>query len=600
MPDKKKKIEYTPLTDNQLEKSQQIAAEMVKENPDIYGLPPSQRTAGEIVNFFVKSSEDNQQILPLEKRRYVVYLRKSTDDAAKQVHSIPDQKTECLALARRLGIKVRPEDIFREDKSAKKSGKREVFNDILKGFKARTYHGLISWSPDRLSRNMKEAGEIIEMLDLSQIQDLRFCTYDFDNSPDGKMLLGILFATSKQYSDKLSVDVSRGNQGSINRGQYIGVVKKGYYVNSAGNFVPDAHNWQLLRQAVAMRLKEGKTNQDVANFLSAAHFSWRKHVDDDYKLVKINKHTMSNIFNDPFYCGAYKHGNNLVDLTDLPVNFIPLMTPDEFIAINKNTADSFNVEFKGRSTVQKRLEFGVLREKVICDYCGKTMVFYRSHLKKGKNAGKYTIAFYCRNKDCLRHQDEKAKRILGKKLSKSIRLKYIIADIAWTIRHLTENTVEAHKQYIRRLEKELAVKRETAKMKLKDAQKELQEQRDICSEYLIMQRKSIEDYNKSHKGKLEYHQDLVNVYAANVEAIKEEVKKLNAPLPTREQFVELIFGYLKTLVETNDIMEENEVYEELVLNLRAGDNSVSDIKLNPPYDMMVDLVKLSSGGRDGI
>jgi len=28
------------------------------------------------------------------------------------------------------------------------------------------YHGLLAWSPDRLSRNMKEAGEIIEMIEL--------------------------------------------------------------------------------------------------------------------------------------------------------------------------------------------------------------------------------------------------------------------------------------------------------------------------------------------------------------------------------------------------------------------------------------------------
>ncbi len=37
------------------------------------------------------------------------------------------------------------------------------------------------------------------------------------------------------------------------------------------------------------------------------------------------------------------------------------------------------------------------------------------------------------------------------------------------------------------------------------------------------------------------------------------------------------------------------VYREVVLNLRASDNSVSVIKLNPPYDLMVDLDKVSTG-----
>lgn len=42
-------------------------------------------------------------------------------------------------------------------------------------------------------------------------------------------------------------------------------------------------------------------------------------------------------------------------------------------------------------------------------------------------------------------------------------------------------------------------------------------------------------------------------------------------------------------------MEEDEVYKEMVLNLRARDDSAPVIKLNPPYDLMVDLSKIVSG-----
>ena len=40
-----------------------------------------------------------------------------------------------------------------------------------------------------------------------------------------------------------------------------------------------------------------------------------------------------------------------------------------------------------------------------------------------------------------------------------------------------------------------------------------------------------------------------------------------------------------------DLIEEDAVYSEVVSNLRARDNSISVIKLNPPYDMMVDFSK---------
>jgi site-specific DNA recombinase len=97
-----------------------------------------------------------------------------------------------------LRVNVREEDIFEESASAKISGNRPIFDEILQGFRTGKYHGLIAWSPDRISRNMKEAGEVIEMIDREYIQDLAFCTYQFDNTPNGKMMLGILFATSKQ------------------------------------------------------------------------------------------------------------------------------------------------------------------------------------------------------------------------------------------------------------------------------------------------------------------------------------------------------------------------------------------------------------------
>lgn len=86
---------------------------------------------------------------------------------------------------------------------------------------------------------MLEGGQIIEMVDLEQIQDLHFKTYQFENTPNGKMLLGILFATSKQYSDKLSVDVNRGITGNITEGKYNGNPKRGYYADlDTGYFVP--------------------------------------------------------------------------------------------------------------------------------------------------------------------------------------------------------------------------------------------------------------------------------------------------------------------------------------------------------------------------
>ncbi len=584
----RKKQEFVALSDEQLKQAEQAVAESLKDNPELFSLPESRYTVESLVDFFVQSLEGSRKILPKERRRYVVYLRKSTDDERKQVRSIEDQRKECLDLARRFDITVRPEDIFEERWSAKTSGKREIFNAMMNGFETGKYHGLISWSPDRLSRNMLEGGQIIEHVDHEKIQDLLFCTYAFDNTPNGKMMLGILFATSKQYSDKLAVDVARGITGAIHEGKYVGLVKKGYYADTDnGRFMPDGVQWQLLRQAVVMRLKDGKTNQEIADFLNASNFSFRKNQDDPYKKAKMDKKTVATMFTDPFYTGAYKYGDNIANLNDT-YNFLPLMTPDEFIALSKNMSDSFSQKFIGRSNVSKRLEFGLLREKVICDYCSKIMTFQRSRIQRGKNAGSWQLTYYYRNKECIRHNDDESIRLYGKKLAKSVSARFITAHIEWTLRHMTANVLEAHKQYISRIEKQVAIDKDIAKRKLIEAKTELKRQKDMYSKYQTFQVEEPETYKKHHAGKLEFHQAQINAVNATITTTQKELDDLRRALPTREEFVELVRSYLKTILETSDLIEEDAVYREVVLNLRAGDNSVSVIKLNPPYDMMVD------------
>jgi len=590
----RKKQEFVTSSDEQLKRAEQVVADSLKDNPELFNLPESRYTVESLVDFFVQSLEGSRKILPKEKRRYVIYLRKSTDDERKQVRSIEDQRKECLDLARRFDIKVRPEDIFEERWSAKTSGKREIFNAMMNGFEIGKYHGLISWSPDRLSRNMLEGGQIIEHVDHEKIQDLLFCTYAFDNTPNGKMMLGILFATSKQYSDKLAVDVARGITGAIHEGKYVGLVKKGYYADTDnGRFMPDGVHWQLLRQAVVMRLTEGKTNQEIADFLNTSNFSYRKNQDEPYRKSKMDKKSVATMFVDPFYTGAYKYGDNIANLND-NYNFLPLMTPDEYIALSKNMSDSFNKKFVGRSNVSQRLDFGLLREKVICDFCDSNMGFQRTRIVRGKNAGSWQLSYYCRNKECVRHNDDEAIRVYGKKLAKSVSARFITAHIEWTLRHMTANVLEAHKQYISRIEKQVAIDKDIAKRKLTEAKVELKRQKDMYAKYQTFQVDEPETYKKHHTGKLEFHQAQINAVNASITSAQKELDDLRKALPTREEFVELVHSYLKTILETSDLIEEDAVYRELVLNLRVRDNVVSVIKLNPPYDMMVDLSENTS------
>lgn len=94
----------------------------------------NQYSIDNLAEYFTNTSNElKNRILPLEKRRYVIYLRKSTDDEAKQVRSIDDQRDECLDLANRLKVNLSKVIILEESASAKKAGNRPVFDEMIKG-----------------------------------------------------------------------------------------------------------------------------------------------------------------------------------------------------------------------------------------------------------------------------------------------------------------------------------------------------------------------------------------------------------------------------------------------------------------------------------
>jgi site-specific DNA recombinase len=556
----------------------------------------NQYSIDNLAEYFTNTSNElKNRILPLEKRRYVIYLRKSTDDEAKQVRSIDDQRDECLDLANRLKVNLSKVIILEESASAKKAGNRPVFDEMIKGFQTGKYHGLLAWSPDRLSRNMKEAGEIIDLIDLEVIQDLQFKTYQFENTPNGKMMLGILFATSKQYSDKLAVDVKRGTDGNIKDGKYNGVVKKGYYVDSATNlFVPDKYNWGLLRIAVDMRLREGKNLDEIATFLNEAMLAVRKSEDDEYKLVKVTKQMLSNIFEDSFYCGLYQYGNNIVNLIEI-YNFVPLITTDEYIALNAQVSSDFGKSTTVKTNKNKRLDYGLLRGKVICDFCDVPMQYQNTLLKRGKNAGKWSISYYCRNKEeCLRH-DKEAQRDRGIRLDKSIRAKFVLSAIEWELRHATKKSKRAYEMYIHSLETSLATQRNITKRKLNEAKQTLKNNENRLAKYSDLHVEDREAYERYHSGKIEHHENLINEAKQAIEDNANRLEELKTALPTESEFYELTNLHLLDMLQTDDIMKLDAICNELVTNLRAGDDSVSVIKLNPPYNMLVDLAEISTG-----
>jgi hypothetical protein len=102
-------------------------------------------------------------------------------------------------------------------------------------------------------------------------------------------------------------------------------------------------------------------------------------------------------------------------------------------------------------------------------------------------------------------------------------------------------------------------------------------------------------YERYHNGKIEHHEQLIGNAEQSIEDNKNRLEELKIGLPTESEFYELVNLPLVDLLETNDIMKLDAICNEMVTNLRVGNDSVSVIKLNPPYNLLVDLAEISTG-----
>jgi len=166
-----------------------------------------------------------QDLLP-PKVKYCLYARKSSESEERQILSIDSQIKEMLQLAEREGLEV--VEMRRESHSAKDTGQREVFNGLLKDIRLGKFNGLLTWAPDRLSRNAGDLGAIVDLMDQKLLIEIRTYGQVFTNSPNEKFLLMILGSQAKLENDNRGINVKRGLRTRVEMGLWPGVAPLGY------------------------------------------------------------------------------------------------------------------------------------------------------------------------------------------------------------------------------------------------------------------------------------------------------------------------------------------------------------------------------------
>jgi site-specific DNA recombinase len=154
------------------------------------------------------SLRSRQALQGVPKIKYCLYARKSTEEEDKQALSIESQVREMTKVAENAGLEI--VEVKRESHSSKEVGKRAVYNELLAEIRSGKFNGILTWAPDRLSRNAGDLGAVVDLFDQGKLLEIRTFSQKFTNNPNEKFMLMILGSQAKLENDQKIINVKRG------------------------------------------------------------------------------------------------------------------------------------------------------------------------------------------------------------------------------------------------------------------------------------------------------------------------------------------------------------------------------------------------------
>ena len=234
--------------------------------------------------------------------RYCLYARKSTESDEKQTLSIDSQIKEMTRLAEKHNLEI--VSIRHESHSAKESGQRPIFNQMIEDIKKGMFDGILTWAPDRLSRNAGDLGTIVDLMDSKRLRQVRSFGQNFTNSPNEKFLLMILGSQAKLENDNKSVNVKRGLRARAEMGLWMSTAPTGYLnekrTDKKGHVIIDPKRAPVIKKIFEKAVYEEWSGRKL--------YSWLREI--DFKTRTGKYLSLSNIYSilrNTFYYGVFEY-----------------------------------------------------------------------------------------------------------------------------------------------------------------------------------------------------------------------------------------------------------------------------------------------------
>lgn len=325
---------------------------------------------------------------PIAPLKYCLYSRKSTEAEDKQALSIESQVKEMQTLAERDNLHI--VEIKREAHSSKEVGQRPVYNQMLSEIKEGKFNAILTWAPDRLSRNAGDLGSVVDLMDQGKLIEIKTYGQKFTNNPNEKFLLMILGSQAKLENDNKAVNVQRGLRTRCEMGWRPGVAPTGYlnekHADKKCQCRIDPKRGPVIKQMFEKVAYEQWSGRKV--------YRWLR--DIDFKTHRGKPLVLANIYiilRNPFYYGDFEYpkgGGQWYTGKQTPI--IDKILYDKVqMTINQNLIPK---------TESKEFAFTKL---IHCGYCGSG-ISADEKFKKLKDGGVNRHVYYfctkARNIDC--------------------------------------------------------------------------------------------------------------------------------------------------------------------------------------------------------
>lgn len=247
--------------------------------------------------------------------KYCLYARKSSEQDERQAMSIDSQIKEMQAMADREALNVI--EIKKESFSAKQSGHRPVFNELLHDLRNGKYEAILTWAPDRLSRNAGDLGSLVDLMDLNRLQRIRTFGQSFRNTPNEKFLLMILCSQAKLENDNRGINVKRGIRAKCEMGWRPGSAPIGYVNRAFGgvrDIVLDTDRSEIIREIFERSGLMHQSGREIKDWLDRMNFTAKSG-------ASLSLSQIYRILTNSFYYGSFEYpaGGQLYEGLHTPI-----------------------------------------------------------------------------------------------------------------------------------------------------------------------------------------------------------------------------------------------------------------------------------------